>query len=1021
MTAMEEKLAGLRRQGGVELMKASAGSGKTYSLAREYIRLLLLDRHEDHPYRHILAVTFTNKATAEMKSRIIDNLDTLARYPEHSPYREYLKRECSIESDEELSRVCSGMLTDILCDYGAFSVSTIDHFFQRVLRAFSREVGQFAEYQVELDRDSLVEESVDRVLDSLTEGDRALLEWLSESAAERVSEGGRYKVREALSDFAGGYMSEKYREKAENLGMEKDKAFSKENLRKLSALCKKICKDYDEGIKAAAAASLLKAEAQAKPSRFLIDKLRTISRDGEAGIGDVLSKKYWAQASEDGIVSAVEAYLGEPLRIYRTAGILRSQAAVFRVADALDTQFEALLREKNVLSLDDTNSILRDIIAGSDAPFIYEKVGVRYRHFLLDEFQDTSSTQWENFRPLLQNSIAEGCYNLIVGDVKQSIYRWRGARWDIFDTRVENELDRTVLHPLEDNWRSAAEIVGFNNSFYKTWASQLDISLKEAVAGTAVGPETDSRPISAIYSDVKQNARFRIDVPGSVEVTFCESIYEQTVDAVEQALERGFSQKDIAVLVRTNEMGSLVASHLTARGKHVITNDSLRIGSGITVRNLVARLYKIDNPADLIHTWYASDFEPQALQSCQSLTDICESLLSAMPAEQVNSDTLYVLAFMDLVRDFASRSGNSLHAFLEYWEETGSGRSIASPEGTDAITVITIHKAKGLDYPFVIIPVKALDQAIKTNATFWEAPSVDGTPFEGVENALYRTQLSGASLDTLFADNYLRELRMGSIDRVNTWYVATTRASQAMHIVLEKPRGDGFGAALQAFCDNPESGFVNLGDHYLLGTVSDKARPRERRWIKPAPAVVEEALKYYSPDFAVNGSRAQVSIKTDSSDFFDPEGETTGVSASRRIRGTVLHKILETVIAPEDLKASVRSAMREGLLSQDEAGEAGKMLEGAISFVKNRGWFPGDSSKILDEREIITPDGTTLRPDRVVLKPDGVDIVDYKFAQERGTHIKQVRRYAELYREMGYSNVHAYLWYVDKNEILVAD
>lgn len=242
-----------------------------------------------------------------------------------------------------------------------------------------------------------------------------------------------------------------------------------------------------------------------------------------------------------------------------------------------------------------------------------------------------------------------------------------------------------------------------------------------------------------------------------------------------------------------------------------------------------------------------------------------------------------------------------------------------------------------------------------------------------------------------------------------------------MHIVLEKPKGDGFGAALQAFCDNPESGFVNLGDHYLLGTVSDKARPRERRWIKPAPAVVEEALKYYSPDFAVNGSRAQVSIKTDSSDFFDPEGETTGVSASRRIRGTVLHKILETVIAPEDLKASVRSAMREGLLSQEEAGDAEKMLEGAIAFVKNRGWFPGEPSKILDEREIITPDGTTLRPDRVVLKPDGVDIVDYKFAQERGTHIKQVRRYAELYREMGYSNVHAYLWYVDKNEILVAD
>ena len=1021
MTTMEEKLKKLRKEGGVELMKASAGSGKTFSLAREYIRLLLLDRQEEHPYRHILAVTFTNKATAEMKSRIIDSLDTLSKYTDKSPYRDYLKRECGIGSDEELARESSRMLTDILCDYGAFSVSTIDHFFQRFLRSFSREVGQFAEYQVELDRDSLVEESVDRVLESLSEGDRALLEWLSESATELVSEGERYKVRDALSGFAGGYMSEKYREKAASLGMDKDKAFSEKNLRSLTALCKKICKDYDNGIKAAAAQALCSVEAQAKPNKFLLDKLRSISREGAAGIGDIAGKKYWEKASEEGVVRGVEAYLGKPLQIYRTAEILRAQSAVFRVADALDTQFEALLKEKNVLSLDDTNSILRDIIAGSDAPFIYEKVGVRYRHFLLDEFQDTSSTQWENFRPLLQNSISEGCYNLIVGDVKQSIYRWRGARWDIFDTRVENELDRTVLHPLEDNWRSAEEIVDFNNSFYKTWASQLDVSLDEAVAGTAVKAETDRRPVSAIYSDVKQNAKFRIDVPGSVEVTFCESIYEQTVEAVEAAQKRGFDQKDMAVLVRTNEMGSMVASHLTARGKHVITNDSLRIGSGITVRNLVSRLYKIDNPSDLIHTYYASDYEPKPLQSCQSLVDICEALLAEMATGQVNADTLYVLAFMDLVRDFTSRNGNSLHAFLEYWEEAGVGRSIASPEGTDAITVITIHKAKGLDYPFVIIPVKADDAAISTRSQFWEAPSVEGTPFENVESALYRTGLSGKSRETLFADNYLRELRMGNIDRINTWYVATTRASQAMHIVLEKPRGDGFGAALKTFCDAPESGFRNLGDHYLKGVVSDKAKPHGRRWRKPGPEAVEEELKYYNTDPGMAGARVQVRIKTDSSDFFDPEGESTGVSASRRIRGTVLHKILETVLAPGDLHDSVCSAVSDGLLSQEEAADAEKMLSDAIAYVGSRGWFPGDASRILDEREIILPDGSTLRPDRVVLKGGGVDIVDYKFAQERGTHIKQVRRYAELYRAMGYSNVHAYLWYVDKNEILIAD
>ena len=986
--------------GGVELMKASAGSGKTYSLAREFIRLLLRNRKEDHPYRHILAVTFTNKATAEMKSRIIDSLDTLARYPGQSPYRDYLKKECGIESDEELSRECSRMLTDILCDYGAFSVSTIDHFFQRVLRAFSREVGQFAEYQVELDRDSLVEESVDRVLDSLSGEDKALLEWLSESAMERVSEGEKYKVRDSLSVFAKGYMSESYREKAKALGMDGEKAFSEANLRRLGELCSKICKDSEAELKDAAKQDLSSLPPSIKNKARLEGWLQAFEADGIAALEKVFEKgepKTWTGARAEGALSAVSAFIEGPMKVYETAFILRKQVAVFRVAEALDTQFEALLKEKNVLSIDDTNSILRDIIAGSDAPFIYEKVGVRYRHFLLDEFQDTSSTQWENFKPLLMNSIGEGCYNLIVGDVKQSIYRWRSARWDIFDTRVESELDRTLRHPLKYNWRSAPEIVAFNNKFYKAWASQLGIT--------------------SIYSDVEQEAKSRYTVPGSVEVTFCESVYDQTVAAVEEAEKRGFRQKDIAVLVRTNDMGFEVASRLTASGKHVITNDSLLIGSGKTVRTLVARLYKIDNPADKIHSFHASDFDPKSLDSCQSLTDMCECILKGMPSDEVNSDTLYVLAFMDLVRDFVSRNGNSLHSFLEFWEDEGASRKIASPEGANAITVITIHKAKGLDYPFVVVPVKANDPAIGPNYESWEDPAIEGTPFENVEPALYRTKLSSKSLNTLFGDNYLRELKMGTIDRINTWYVATTRASQAMHIVLEKPRGDGFGTALQVFCDNPESGFTNLGDHYLWGTLSNREDAPGRRFEKPHPEVVELPLQYFSKDPAGSGARSQVRIKTDSSDFFDPEGET-GIAASKRIRGTVLHKILETVAGPSDLRRAVDMAVQAGLLSAEEGTAAEKMLSGAIAYVGSYGWFPGDKSKLLDEREIITPDGTTLRPDRVVLKDDGsVDIVDYKFAEEKGAYIRQVRRYATLYRAMGYKKVNAYLWYVDKNYV----
>ncbi|MBO4465232.1 MAG: UvrD-helicase domain-containing protein [Bacteroidales bacterium] len=1038
----------VRENGGVEVMKASAGSGKTYALAREYIRLLLQDRDKDedgHPYRHILAVTFTNKATGEMKSRIIDALHTLAYYTEHSTYLDYLKEKCGISSNEEIARECEKALKAILYDYSAFSVSTIDKFFQRVLRAFAREAGQFAEYQVELDRDQLVSETVDRVLDSLSEADGDLLEWLSSNSVESIAQGDGYKLSDTLGTFADGYMSEGYREKAEALGLDKEKAFSAENLKRLKDICSKICRSYETGLRREAEAALALAKAEKKPAKYLVDRLNSIVNDGPDAAKDVFgdTKEYWVKGIERGIVDKVNAYSGERWVQYNTARILRGQIAVFRMADALDREFNALLEEKNVLGLDDTNAILRDIIAGSDAPFVYEKVGVRYRHFLLDEFQDTSSTQWDNFKPLLMNSIGTGCYNLIVGDVKQSIYRWRNAKWDILDSRVQDELDRTVSNPLETNWRSAEKIVKFNNAFYKTWSQKLDAQLGAEIAGSEAAEEAASKSISDIYADVEQKWSDKIPVPGSVELTFCDGndLYDKTIEAVIKAEERGFLPKDIAVIVRTNAIGQEVASRLTAIGRHVITNDSLRICSGKTVRALVSRLYKIDNPEDKINTFYAGDFNYTPTDSCKSLVDLCEHLLAEFPAKEVNSDTLYVLAFMDLVRDFASKNGNSLHAFLEYWSEDGMKKSIASPDGTDAITVITIHSVKGLDYPCVILPLQKKESWISSYSKFWEAPDTEGSPFEAVEPALYNTGLSSSSLNTHFAGNYMRELRMSYIDEVNVWYVATTRASQAMHIIGIKPTKDqinrspdapwvkfaGITGALYQFCNDTASGFVKDGDapedgkfceHYLYGTLSGRAERKKDDWEKPMPPVTKVELKFYpKEEMPKDDNPLNLRLKTDSADFFDPEGEIN-VKDLRRLRGTVLHGILETVWGPEDLAGSVRKAVEDGLLSAEEAVDAEQMLNEAIAHILERGWFPGDKSKLLNERDLILPSGESRRPDRVVLKDDGsVEIVDYKFAAENDAYVGQVQDYVAYYKAMGYKDVRGYLWYVDRDYI----
>lgn len=1053
-TELKEKIEAIHDGGGVEVMKASAGSGKTYSLAREYIRLLMMPRMVDgrpsrdpRSYRHILAVTFTNKATGEMKSRIIEELHALSMDPSASPYLEYLKKECRFDDDGEVKEHASLLLSNILNDYGAFSVSTIDKFFQQTLRAFSREIGQFAEYQIELDRDSLVIECAERVLDSLSEEKKELLEWLTDSTLDFMYEGEKCNLDTALLDFAKGYMSPTYREKAKDLGMDKAAAFSEKNLKDLIGTCRSIRKEFKKDLLAAvkeasdylAACTGVKANVLsglAKIASFDFSKtidmetgLKSI-KDVAAGVDPVTQKERRKYGDADieymrNLISGVHAFSGDRLKQYNTAVLLEKQIYVFRVAEALDTEFSALLKEKNVLSIDDTNAVLQDIIGHTDAPFIYEKMGVRYNHFLLDEFQDTARVQWDNFLPLLKNSISEGCYNLIVGDVKQSIYRWRNADWHILNQEVQKEFgtDRTVDNPLETNWRSAKKIVEFNNGFYEALAAHLDDYIKADPNGSS--EETDIRKI---YQDVRQEPSEKIGVPGCVEVTFCEpdAIVSNMVEAVLDAMEnRGFRPGDVAVLVRTKKEGANMARALIDKGISVITNDSLKIGSGAAVRRLVGQLYKYENPDEAVKTFYAGEFDPSAITHTNSLYDLAEDMLRQMTLR--DEDTLYVLAFMDLVRDYVDKNGNSLNGFLKYWEEEGMDKMISSPEGGNSVTVITIHKSKGLDFPFVVLPFPARHEMMKSGSKSWEAPKVeDGSPFAGTARALYNVGLSRTSLDTLFADNYIRERNMTYVDIINTWYVAMTRASQSMHIISPMPCKGGWEAvgsvahALYLYiAADQEGGFEPVPDA-PEGTVRYICGEPAPKWVKPADddekgqkAAESMKLRYFTFDNANVGGKLRISA--DARDFFSPEG-IAGISASNRLRGTVMHEILSAVRVPDDLHAAVASAVHSGRLDEAEGEEAEKLLASAIASVSDRGWFDPSNGRMLNERGILDAGGDDkYRPDRVMIRGGRVDIIDYKFGRELPSYRRQVGGYASLYRQMGYTEVHAWLWYIGED------
>ena len=673
----------------IRILKASAGSGKTWNLALEYIKTMLMAR-DTHAYRHILAVTFINKATDEMKERILEKLHELSGNPRSSDYFGHLVPDICPD-ENTLKEAADTLLCNILHDYSAFAVSTIDRFFQQTLKAFAREIGHFSSYSIELDRKSLIRESVDRLLDSLTDTqeDSRSLEWMIRKTMSQLEEGEGYMLDRTLRKVAMRFNSEEYRVALESSGVDESLLYSDQRLDLLQKRCDEVSSGFISDM-VSSAGSIADAFNDAgidmddTYSQFMtknLSKFLNLSETSPVPVPtDAFRKRALDPASwftkknkhlEDrvtgSVVAAVERFFDifdKGFKVYNTALALKGQVYGFAVANDLYRHFQDILREKNVLTLDQTNGILRRIIDEADAPFIYEKTGVRYEHFLLDEFQDTSMVQWQNFQPLLKNSVSQGFSNLIVGDVKQSIYRWRQSDWSLLAHHVEDSFaGRTEKDVLETNYRSCKGIVDFNSAYFKAAAQYLD---------ERYGDGCDV--VSNIYSDVEQQSAK--DGDGMVEVMFCEqeNFLNNILMAVKRAVEAGYRPGDIAVLVRTKNEGSDIAGYLIDNGISVLSDDSLKVASSLTVRRLVSLLSGIDNPDDRMASFLADTLGVKVPGNYHSLVDLCENLLRSLreaDPETFEAETLYIQSFMDIVQDFTSSQGNSMRAFLKKWRKTG--------------------------------------------------------------------------------------------------------------------------------------------------------------------------------------------------------------------------------------------------------------------------------------------------------------------------------------------------------------
>ena len=908
----------------MKIVKASAGSGKTHTLSHSYMDLLL-GSDDRYAYRHVLAVTFTNKATAEMKARILRDLASEARTKPKARQ----------------------ILTDILHDYSAFGISTIDKFFQQTLRAFSREIGQFSQYQIELDRDSLITEAMDRILDSLTEDQTELLGWLQQSVMDKVEQGQRFSIEEGLYEIGKLLKTEEYRQLRVECGVPEEEAFGKERLSAIRKSCRKVIKDFEDRSRALG--------RETPKGEKVADLKKTERKNADPALVDLFDKSYGT---------------------YCTALMIDRLIFSLGLAGEFHKEFEALLHDRNVMPIDDSNTILRDIIDGSDAPFVYEKLGVRYEHFLLDEFQDTSRVQWDNFLPLLKESESRGGKSLIVGDVKQSIYRWRNSDWNLLGSEVGAEFPLAEVQTLENNWRSCSGIVNFNNAFFADAAKRLGLG--------------------DLYSDVGQKIKSKDSQSGLVRATFTSDQTAAVLSSIEDARAAGAMWKDIAILVRGNEEGRGIAEVLIGKKIPVVSDDSLHVNTSLTVRRLVSLLSCIDDPTDTVGCFLAASLGISPEAGHHSLLDLCEELLRGLEAhdpQAFEGEVLFVQAFMDDLRNWTEGNGNNVRSFLKHWKETDL--KIGSPETSDAVRVMTIHKSKGLEFPYVIFPW-ADKVPLSKAGTHWCSIDCSRSELGSEVSGIYPAPLSGTSAGTLFEEAWEKEKEMQLVDNLNVFYVAMTRAVCCLHVIAKNPSK----TCADAVAKKKDYDWKNLSEllfnhvggdfNYISGTMYDFSSLK-----REVVSELEFPTRYASIPLG-----GRLTESSEALDFFGPEGQV-GARASARINGIVLHEILSRVQRPEDLTPAVGQEEYELLSSRIAA---------------HREWFDGNGR---NEASIFGPDGAEHRPDRVVFgAEDGsVTVIDYKFGEPRRSHRTQVAEYCSLYRSLGYGTVRGLLWYVLEDRV----
>jgi len=1038
------------------IFKSSAGSGKTYTLAKEYLKLAL--RSKDY-YKGILAVTFTNRAAEEMKERVLEFLVDISK-GDHELIP-VMASELGKSEDEIQSRA-KQTLNHLLHNYGYFNITTIDTFFHRVIRAFSREIGLQGSFGIELDNDK-VAEFITSDLYQGVEKNQQLKEWLVDFSMSQLSDGKGYEYRNEVSLLAKQLFSEEFKKLPK--GQFEDEN-SKKNIKLLKSELLKNKKQFEEKLIAIGKTFYQSMESAGLQSEDLAGgKTRSVANffkkliNKEYGtlINSTVEKSRadasaWSTKTSDKrdlIIHHAEAsfmtLMNEALDFmeanendYYTAKVILKHLYTLGLITDLSQRLQEYKREEELILISDLPDFLSQIIDDTGSPFIYEKVGSRYSHFLIDEFQDTSNFQWKNFKPLLEESLSQGHENVIVGDAKQSIYGWRGGDPSLLMSGVQKDLPAEVDQTAGVNWRSSKNVVEFNNTLFSALPKIMGELMSDVIEGE------EMQMIQSAYDSVVQEvSEPNRTVEGLVQIEFLETergerwnirALERTIEMIESLLREGHKLNDMALLVRTNWEATQIVNYVLDYRRtnkteiEVISAEGMLLANSSVVQLLLSAFKHLLSPdddsvlADLVFRYQQNsmgrifsthdDFLKLTSESLPPvfrkhkehllhlpILELTEVLIRSFELNTIEEEFAYLQAFQDAVLEFSKNNRSDIRLFLEWWEDAGAKRSVQLTGALDAIEVITSHKAKGLQYPIVFVPFCNFDFDSKSHPSWYDAP--DKESFGQLKSLPvdYKPELD----KTDFSSNYKQELAKWHLESLNVLYVAFTRAENGFFAFCQPPpkeKKSMYGNASKLlwtfFEQNPQDEWSEGAMTFKKGALSIKHKESKGGLV---------SLRGYP----TNKWSSKLTIRKMGKAYYDDEIE------QQRNEGIILHQILSEIVKWEQTDSVLdRYERRMEITNEDRV-----RYEGTIKALWNnpevKQWFEGNH-EVKTEVVVLPKDGETKRMDRVMLDGNNVKVIDFKSGQPKGQDEKQVKEYMELLQGMGYETS-GYLLYLKTGEV----